>query len=349
MNKKISYKNLNILLILGIIYLLFLMRNLWINAVGKFFEILLPFFISFTIAYIIYPFYKYLINKKIQKVLAITIILLTIIIILGITIYYGVPLFFNQLINLLFVLEDIIDGIVDKYNLNMDFIYEFLNNFSSKLLSYISGIIYNGTILNIFNKWVDYITKLIIVLIVSVYFLLDMETIRIRIKNILVKYNKKIYCIAYNIDKGLISYMKGLCILMLIQFFEYTILFLLIGHPNYLLLGFLASITTIIPVFGGLITNIIAIIIASTISTKLLILTTLITIIFPNIDSYIISPKVYDKTNKIPTLLSIFAVFAGSILFGFIGIVIAMPVTIIIMSIIKECKLSNIYKNNINN
>lgn len=345
MDKNISYKNLNILLILGIIYLLFLMRNLWINAVGKFFEILLPFFISFTVAYSIYPFYKYLIDKKVPKVVTIIIILLTIIILIGITIYYGIPLFFNQVINLLFTLEDIIDNLANNYKINMEFIYEFINKFASKIIGYISNMVYNGTILNIFNKSIDYITKLIIIIIVSIYFLIDMDNIRIKIKNILIKYNKKIYYIVYNIDNGLVSYIKGLCILMLIQFFEYTLLFLFIGHPNYLLLGFLASVTTIIPVFGGLITNIIAIIIASTISTKLLILTTLITIIFPNIDSYIISPKVYGKTNQIPTLLSIFSVFAGSLLFGFIGIIIAIPVTIIIMCILKEYKQNNICEN----
>ena len=60
---------------------------------------------------------------------------------------------------------------------------------------------------------------------------------------------------------------------MIIQFFEYSILFFVVGHPNWLILGILACITTVIPYFGGLITNIIAIVLASVVSTKLVILT----------------------------------------------------------------------------
>ena len=125
---------------------------------------------------------------------------------------------------------------------------------------------------------------------------------------------------------------------MVIQFFEYTFLFLIIGHPNFLLLGVLACITTVIPYFGGIITNVIALLISSVVSSKLFILTLIITLVFPNIDGYIISPKIYGKTNQIPPLLTIFSVFAGGALFGFAGIVIAVPLTIIIMSVIKSYK-----------
>ena len=71
---------------------------------------------------------------------------------------------------------------------------------------------------------------------------------------------------------------------------------------------------------------------------SLIILTLIITLVFPNIDGYIISPKIYGKTNELPPLLTIFAVFAGGTLFGFSGIVIAVPLTIMIMAIIKSYK-----------
>jgi len=41
---------------------------------------------------------------------------------------------------------------------------------------------------------------------------------------------------------------------------------------------------------------------------------------------------VYGKTNQLPALLNIFAVFAGGILGGFWGIVISLPITIVILS-----------------
>ena len=76
--------------------------------------------------------------------------------------------------------------------------------------------------------------------------------------------------------------------------------------------------------------------IASVISPKLLILTLIVSLIFPNIDGYIISPRVYGKTNNISPLLTIFAVFAGGVLGGFVGILIALPLTIILRTIYRH-------------
>ena len=61
----------------------------------------------------------------------------------------------------------------------------------------------------------------------------------------------------------------------------------------------------------------------------------IVCLICPQLDSYVIAPRVYGKTNNIHPLVNIFAVFAGGILWGFFGILIALPVTIIIMTTFK--------------
>ena len=75
--------------------------------------------------------------------------------------------------------------------------------------------------------------------------------------------------------------------------------------------------------------------ISSVISSQLFWLTLIVCLICPQVDSYIIAPKVYDKTNNLHPLISIFAVFAGGILGGFLGIVISVPIAIIIISTLK--------------
>jgi predicted PurR-regulated permease PerM len=131
-------------------------------------------------------------------------------------------------------------------------------------------------------------------------------------------------------DAEITNYLKGLEIFMVIQFFEYSFLFLVTGHPNWLILGILACVTTVIPYFGGLITNIIAIILASVVSTRLFILTILICLIFPQLDGYLISPKVYGKTNNVNPLIVIMAVSIGGSLAGVPGIIAALPVFLLI-------------------
>ena len=167
-------------------------------------------------------------------------------------------------------------------------------------------------------------------------FLSDMQNIRKKVALFFKKRGKKTYKLVQDIDHETTQYFKGLFLTIVIQFFEYTLVFKLIGHPNFLLLGILCSVSTLIPYFGGMIVNIIAIMIASVVSPQLLILTIIVSLIFPNIDGYIISPRVYGKTNNISPLLTIFAVFAGGVLGGFVGILIALPLTIILKTIYKH-------------
>ena len=177
--------------------------------------------------------------------------------------------------------------------------------------------------------------NLVIVIFAAVYFLIDMEKIRKFIKSKLGGKTNRRYKYVKTLDVELGNYCIGLGENILVQLFEYTLVFFIIGHPNYLVLGILAAFTTIIPYFGALVVDILALLIASVISTKLFILTILVIVICPQLDGYVIGPKIYGKTNKLHPLVSIFAVFAGGILGGFWGIVLSLPVAIIIISTVK--------------
>ncbi|MEG2351456.1 MAG: AI-2E family transporter [Bacilli bacterium] len=342
MKKQLNYKVLNILMIIGIIYLLFLMKGIWIGVVKEIITIILPFAIAFIVAYILYPFLEFLTGKKVPKTLSILLILITLFIIFGLTLYFVVPVFFEQVVNLFSSLIELSTNIATKYGIDMAMFNSTINSYSQKIIQGIGTFISDGSLVGILSMSVNVLSKAIIILIVSIYFLADMKNIRSKVSQFLKTKSKKTAYMVSVLDHEIYSYLKGLGIFMIIQFFEYTFLFLIIGHPNFLLIGTLACVTTIIPYFGGMITNVIALIIASVISPKLFVLSLIITIVFPNIDGYVISPKIYGKTNQIPALLTIFAVTTGGVLYGFIGIVIALPITIIVVSLIK------IYKTEIN-
>jgi len=142
----------------------------------------------------------------------------------------------------------------------------------------------------------------------------------------------RIVCCAYG------QFLSGFLKIVIISFFEYLILYSIIGHPNALMLGTLAAFGNLIPYFGGIITNIIAAITAFVISPELFIKTIIIFIIFSAIDGYVINPFVYGKTNKIHPLVVIVSVFAGGILGGIVGIVLALPISIVILATIKFYK-----------
>ena len=285
--------------------------------------------VAFAIAYAFYPLVRKLEDKGVRKTLAITLVVVfTSTFILGL-LWVTVPLVYDQLLTLSKLIGEVLTDLSLRFSLDLggfeDSIVGILNDIIAGVGKYVS----TGT-LQIVGKSVDFITKFIIIYIVSIYFLAGMDDIRKNIKFWLKKRNDKSLGFVRAIDKDLGQYLQGLVIFMVIQLFEYCFLFFIVGHPNWLLLGILASITTVVPYFGGLVTNIIAVILASVVSTPVFIATLVICIVAPNLDGYVISPKVYGRTNNISALWTIFSVFVGGSLFGFIGILVALPVYIII-------------------
>ena len=339
---KVNYKLVNVLLVLLIISIIYWISGLWLGITAKVVAVLFPFLLAFAVAYALYPFHKKLVDSGFPKLVSIGIIyfiLIGFIVLIGIIV---LPMFYDQVVLFLSNISAVITDISSKYELDLGILQTNVSDISGDILKDLGGHISNGAIV-IVNTSISVVTNLIIVLIVSVYFLFDMDNIRKGIRKRLKKRKDRSFAYVKRLDTEVNNYFSGLLKNILIQFFEYTIVFRLIGHPNYLILGVLAAVTTIIPYFGGLIINILALIIASVVSTKLFIATLIVCIVCPNIDGYIISPRVYGKTNQLHPLVNIFAVFAGGVLGGFWGIVVSLPIAIIIIATVK------FFKDDINN
>lgn len=329
LKNKLNFKLLNLLMFAGIIYLAVNTFDWWGGIVHKIFSILLPFIISFAIAYALYPCVRFLENKGVRKGLSKAIVIITVLCLIVLLFSITIPLVYEQLVSLSKIIGDIINDVSGKFEINLGNFRNTINTSLDKLIGNVGEYISKGAI-QILSSSIGFLTKVIIVTIVSIYFLIDMDKIRNRIKLILKRFNKRAFLYVKSVDDELENYLLGLLIFMAIQLVEYSLLFGIVHHPNWLLLGILASLTTIIPYFGGLATNVIAVILASVVSPKLFIATMIICLVFPNIDGYIISPKVYGKTNNINPVWSIFAVFAGGALYGFIGILVALPIYLIL-------------------
>ena len=71
MKDKLNFRLLNLLIIIAIICLLYLIRGLWLGIVVNIFKILAPFLLAFSLAYVIYPLVKKLVDAGSPKWLAI--------------------------------------------------------------------------------------------------------------------------------------------------------------------------------------------------------------------------------------------------------------------------------------
>jgi len=329
MENKVNFKLVNILLIITIVCLLYFVRGLWIGIVATIFNVLAPFLLAFGLAYVIYPLVKKLIDAGAPKWLAI----LTVCILgfgsLFIIIILTVPLLYEQTLLFISNISMFLSDLSAKYEINFGALQTTLTDFSSNIISSIGSVISDGAV-NVVNSSVNVITSGIVVICAAVYFLIDMNKIREAFKKYLNRKSRRTASYVEKLDDELTKYIGGMGLTILIQIIEYTLAFLLIGHPNYLILGILSGISAIIPWFGGFLVAVISLLVSSVISTKMFILTVIICIICPILDGNVIGPKVYGKTNNMHPLLVIFAVSAGGAIGGFWGIVLSLPIAIII-------------------
>ncbi|MBR3363138.1 MAG: AI-2E family transporter [Bacilli bacterium] len=334
---KLDYKLVNITLIILSIYLIYQTKDFWVGILSLFFKITFPFFIAFVLAYAFFPFIRKLMNRGISKGVSVFIVIFCILVIGVAMISLITPLLIDQTTSLFNGIVSFLKELSLDYNINFKDVQNTLSSSFKNILEILGSYISNGAI-NVISVSVDYISKFFIVFAAFIYFLIDMDKIREFVKVFLKSRSKKMYDYVVILDNEMESYLSGFMKIVIISFFEYSIIYTIIGHPNAVLLGGLASFGNLIPYFGGIITNTIAAITAFVISPELFIRTCIVFIIFSSVDGYLINPMVYGKTNKVHPLVVITSVFAGGILFGILGIIISLPLSILIIATIKFFK-----------
>jgi len=321
MKEKIDFKLVNLLLISLILFIFFMTKDLWFSIYDFFIKTFSPFFISFIISYFLYPLTCFF-AKKTNKILSIILTILSILIFLILILFLIVPIIYKESVTLIYSLIKILTNISIKYDLN-------LNNYLDILVNY-----FFNTELNIFNVSYNFISNLIMIIILSIYFLIYMDKIRNLIKNVFSNF----YILLKRIDLNITNYSNTCLLTSIITFIEYFLAYFFIGHNEALLLSFLASLLNIIPVFGGIISGIVASVLAIQTSKQLVIKTIIIVVLCSFLDSYVINPIMFKKSNNLNPFITIISIIVFGNLFGVIGIVLAVPLVIIIKEFIYYFK-----------
>lgn len=353
MNKNnLDYKLINIGILSLIFFILYQTGSLWVGILKVIWSILMPFLAAFTIAYALYPLLKFLKGKGVPKPIGVLIIVIGVFSLLILTGFLIAPLLFEQLISLFNSIITFFKELSVRSDLDFGTIQSSLSSTFNDIIGSLGKYVSDGAV-NLINVSIGVVTTIFITTSVAIYFLADMDKIRTNFKSFLKRKSFKTFNYFKTVDKEMKSYLNGFIKIMIITLIEYTVVYYIIGHPNALLLGFLAVLGNFIPIFGGIIVNVIAAITAFAAGPdlSLFIKTCVAFIILSNIDGYIINPAIYGKTNKLHPIIIIFSVFAGGILFGVIGIIISLPVAIIIFATYKfyqqdiENKIENIKDN----
>lgn len=124
---------------------------------------------------------------------------------------------------------------------------------------------------------------------------------------------------------ALSRYLGGLALVLTIQGAISAVALYLIGVPYSLALGAWVSITAVIPFIGAWIGAVPAVLVAASISWNAVILTTVVFLVIQQLEGNFLTPRIQGRTTRSPSVVVFLAVIAGAALFGFLGVLFAVP------------------------
>jgi len=114
------------------------------------------------------------------------------------------------------------------------------------------------------------------------------------------------------------------------------LLHIVIGLPFPALMAVVAFVITLIPLFGSVIFWILASVIALFSSPQQALIFFIAYLVYIQIESYVVSPRVMNRAISIPAALVLIAAMVGGTLMGVLGVLVALPVTASVLLVIRE-------------
>lgn len=250
----------------------------------------------------------------------------------------------------------------DKFQQNLQNVINQVNNyFATKninLLSELKNVDFLSSfkaIPNLLNSVVSALGTLSVglfsVLFISFFFMKDSKLLMNAILTVLPKKSEKRFSNSTEIINNLLSrYFIGLVLQISILFVLYTITLLIFGIKNAVVIAFLCALLNLIPYIGPMIGAVIMFLLSMSsnlgqdFQTEILPTTLYVMIgyfIAQIVDNFGSQPLIFSKTTKSHPLEIFLIIVIGGLLFGVLGMIVAVPTYTAIKVIAKEFMSSN--------
>jgi predicted PurR-regulated permease PerM len=183
----------------------------------------------------------------------------------------------------------------------------------------------------------DAIADSLIVIVLTVYFLVDMPRIRSNLYR-LVPHTRRPRAIligdevfakvgAYVLGNVLISVIAGAATLVWLMAFNV---------PYPLLLGIFVALFDLVPIVGSTIAGFVVAAVALTVSLPVCIGTIAFFVVFRLLEDYLLVPRIIGRAVKVPALITVVAVLIGGALLGIVGALVAIPIAAALQLLTEE-------------
>lgn len=314
-------------------------------------SVLAPFLIAAFLAYLGDPLVERLTRIKIPRLLAATLVFLIIMAVVVLLLTFFIPLlsrqialFFNRLPDRLLWLQQAALPLLNQHlgtNISFDLpsiktlITQHWQQAGNVAVTVWTTISRSGLAL------IAWLTKLLLIPVVTFYLLRDWDKVLLGIRQLLPRrIEAKAIQLAQECDEVLSAFLRGQLLVMVGLAIIYSLGLAIVGLDLALLVGISAGLLAIVP-YLGIIIGILAASIAALIQFHDGIHVLYVVIVFivgHFIEHFVLTPWLVGHRIGLHPVAVIFAILAGGHLFGFVGVLLALPVAAVVMVLLRHLK-----------
>ena len=316
--------------------------------IGAVDAILLPFVLAFVLAYILHPMVEKLVSVKLGRGVATGIVATGFCLFVIAVFLILVPILQTQVVDFIRQIPKLSAAVWNKVNGLLDYAKD---NITPEQLTELSDAV-RGSVMNvltavgasfsrILSSGVAVFNVLALILITPVvlfYVLRDWVKIQQQVRGLMPKkQEQQILSVWEEIDRTLSGFIRGQTLVCLILAIFYGIGLFMTGLNYGILVGLMAGLLSFIPYFGfgtGLVLSLFLGIMQG-LSWGQWGGLAAVFIIGQILEGYILTPRLVGDRVGLHPIWVIFALFAGGYLFGFLGILVAVPVAAVLGVVIR--------------
>ena len=177
----------------------------------------------------------------------------------------------------------------------------------------------------------------LVVIVLTVYFLVDMPRIRTNLYRMVPHSRRpRAILIGDEVFAKVGAYVLGNVLISVIAGGATFIWLLAFDVPYPLLLGIFVALFDLVPVVGSTIAGIGVAAVALTVSLPVCIATTAFFVVFRLLEDYLLVPRIIGRVVKVPALITVVAVLIGGALLGIVGALVAIPIAAALLLLTQE-------------
>lgn len=181
------------------------------------------------------------------------------------------------------------------------------------------------------------LTAGLIVLILTLYFLSSLRTIKRAFYSLVPRSGRaKVIDITEQVTKSVGGYVNGMVVLAFINAVLGFVMMTIVGVPFAGLVAVGVFLLAMIPLIGSVVATVLVTAVALFNSPMTAIIAAAYYLIYMQIESYLLTPRIMNRVVSVPGALVVIGALAGGTLLGLLGALISIPVTAMVLMIIKQ-------------